>query len=102
MIILFFLFFFLGSKILINVCEVTGHCNRTYLCCGEEDVIRYVAHSTGYNTQSNSREDVSVVSLPGVKGTSISQRHFVEWTPTSEDAPALLIEREMMMKKNIF
>lgn len=79
-----------------------GHCSRAYLCCGEEDVIRYVAHSTGYNSQSDSREDISVVSLPGVEGTSISQRHLVERTSTSKDAPALITGREMMLRKDPF
>lgn len=67
---------------------------RTHLCCGEEDVIGYVAHTTGYNTQSDSREDVGVVSLPGVEGTSISQRHLVERAPAGEDASALRTQNE--------
>lgn len=66
-----------------------------YLCCGEEDIIRYVAHSTGYNTQSNSREDVGVVSLAGVERASISQHHLVKRTSAGKDAPALITEEEM-------
>lgn len=65
-----------------------------YLCCGEEDVIRYVAHSAGYNPQSNSREDIGVVSLPGVEGAPINQRHLVEGASTSKDAPTLIAEKK--------
>lgn len=66
-----------------------------YLCCGEEDVIRYVAHSAGHDTQSDPGEDVGVVSLPGVEGASISQRHLVEWTSAGEDTSALIKKRNM-------
>lgn len=66
-----------------------------YLCCGEEDIIRYVAHSTGDNAQSNSREDVGVVSLARVEGASISQHHLVKWASTGKDAPALRTVEDM-------
>lgn len=62
---------------------------RRYLCCGEEDVIRYVAYSTSNDTQSNSGEDVGIVSLAGDKGASVSHCHFVKRTSTGKDAPAL-------------
>lgn len=67
---------------------------RRYLRCGEEDVVRYVAYSAGYDTQSDSREDVGVVSLAGVEGAAVSQRHLVERTSTGENAPALKKSRE--------
>ena len=72
------------------MCGDWGH----YLCCGEEDVVRYVAHSTSNNAQSDSGEDVGVVSLAGDEAAPVSQRHFVERTATGEDAPALKKNRE--------
>lgn len=64
-----------------------------HLCCGEEDVVRYVAHSTRYDTQSDSREDVGVVSLAGVEGASVGQRHLGKRTSTGKDATALKTDR---------
>lgn len=68
-----------------------------HLCSGEEDIIRYVAHTTGDDTQSHSWEHVGVVSLSGVEGTTIGQRHLVEWTSAGKDASALIIGMMMMM-----
>lgn len=64
-----------------------------YLCSGEENVIRYVADSAGYNAQSDSRKDVGIVTLSGVEGASICQRHLMKGTSTSKDAPTLVKER---------
>lgn len=66
----------------------------TYLCGGEENVIRYVADSAGYNAQSDSREDVGIVTLSGVEGAPICQRHLIKGTSTSKDAPALVKEKK--------
>lgn len=72
--------------------------DNKYLCCGEEDVIRYVSYSAGYDTQSNSREDVGIVSLSGVEGASVSQHHLIKRTSTGKDAPALVTEgRDMFL-----
>lgn len=67
------------------------------LSCGEEDVVRYVAHSAGYDSQSNSGEDIGVVALSWVEGASIRQCHFVEWTSAGKDAPALETQRRTQL-----
>lgn len=51
-----------------------------------------MAHSTRYDTQRDSREDVGVVSLARVEGASIGQRHLVKRTSTGKDAAALITE----------
>lgn len=70
-----------------------------YLCSGEEDVVRYVAHSAGDNTQSHSREYISVVPLPGKEGASVGQRHLLERTPAGKDASPLIKERGKKRRK---
>lgn len=62
----------------------------SHLCGGEEDVVRYVANSAGYDAQSHSGEYIGVVSLSGVEAPPISQRHLAERTPAGEDAPPLI------------
>lgn len=49
-------------------------------------------HAAGYNTQSNAGEDVGVVSLAGVEGTSVRQLNFVKRTSAGKDAAALTTE----------
>lgn len=82
--------------------EYVGTGDNKYLCSGEEDIIRYVAHSTGYNTQSNSWEDVGVVALPREEGASISQHHLVKGTTTGKDAPTLMTDRRRRISKEHF
>lgn len=65
-----------------------------HLCCGQENIIRYVAHATGDNAQSHSGEDVGVVSLAGVEGTAVRQYHLIKWTSTGKNAPALVAEED--------
>lgn len=65
-----------------------------HLCCGQENIVRYVAHATGYNAQGHSREDVGVVSLAGVKGPAVGQHHLIKGTSTGKNAPALTAEED--------
>lgn len=53
-----------------------------------------MAHSAGYNTQSHSREYISVVSLPGKEGASVGEWHLLERAPAGKDASALIKEEE--------
>lgn len=73
--------------------------HKPYLRCGEEHIVRYMSHSTGYNTQSNAGEDVGVVSLAGVEGASVRQLHLVERTPAGKDAATLTTERRALRKR---
>lgn len=53
-----------------------------------------MAHTTGYDAQSHSREDVGVVSLAGVKGPAVRQHHLIKGTSTGKNAPALAAEED--------
>lgn len=53
-----------------------------------------MAHTTGHDAQSHSREHVGVVSLAGVKGPTVRQHHLIKGTPTGKNAPALMAEED--------
>lgn len=71
-----------------------GYGKIRHLCCGQENIVRYVAYTTGYHPQSHSGEDVGVVSLAGVEGATVRQHHLIKWTPAGKNAPALVAEED--------
>ena len=65
---------------------------KYHLCGGQEDVIWYVAHAGGDDTQGHAREDVGVVPLTWEEAAPVGQCHLVKWAATGEDTPSLTEE----------
>lgn len=60
-----------------------------HLCCGKENFLWDVAHTTGDDSQCYTGKHVSVVSLTGIEGASIWQSHLFKGASTSKYTPTL-------------
>jgi len=61
----------------------------SYLCCSEENVIRDVANTTGNDSQCDSREHISIVSLARDEAAPICQGDLFKGASAGKYAPSL-------------